>query len=76
MKRFFGAIRNKYFRASVQSGLNGSATMPTSGFTAVDNSTGASRAASELLAGLDAALEQINFEGINFLFYFLSVFRI
>src|SRR5436309_79023 len=62
MKHIFGAIKNKHVRASAQSGLNGSATLPTSGSTAVDNLTGASRAASELSAGLDAALDQIKFQ--------------
>lgn len=62
MKHIFSAIKNRHVRASAQSGLSRAATLPTSGFTAVDNSQGASRATAELSAGLDAALDQINFE--------------
>lgn len=64
MKQVIGALKNKHFRASAQSGLNTAARLPNSDFTTVDNSQGASRVASELLASLDAILHQIDFEGI------------
>jgi hypothetical protein len=67
MKHIFSAIKNRYVRDSTQSGLNRAATLPASGFTPVDNSTGASRAAAELSAELGAALDQINFEGNDLL---------
>ncbi|OCK78593.1 alpha/beta-hydrolase [Lepidopterella palustris CBS 459.81] len=47
MKHIFSAIKNRHVRASAQSGLSRAATLPTSGFTAVDNSQGASRATAE-----------------------------
>ncbi|KAK6528280.1 hypothetical protein TWF281_009526 [Arthrobotrys megalospora] len=63
MKWLLKAMRKKHTRKAVQSGLNVSATMPTSGSTAIDNSTGASNAAAELSARLGTALDQLDVEG-------------
>ena len=75
LKHIFGALKHKHVRASARSGLNRAATLPTSGFTAVDSLTGASRPASELSARLDAALDQIDIEDINNLLLSLLCLR-
>jgi hypothetical protein len=50
-------------RASVDSVLTKSTALPSSGFTFVDNSQGASAAVAELSRSLDTAFEQIELEG-------------
>lgn len=64
MRQVIGTLKNEHYRASAQSGLKRAARLPNSGFTDVENSQGASQVASELLASLDAILQQIDFESM------------
>jgi len=50
-------------RASANSALTTSTTLPNSGLTFVDNSQGSSAAVAELSRLLDIALEQFDYEG-------------
>ena len=63
MKRIFWAAKSRHFRTSTQLGLNVAGALPSSSSVPLDNSEGASRAASELSAALDTAFDQIDFEG-------------
>lgn len=64
MKRLLRHMKkHSYVRASTESALTTSTALPSSGFTFVDNSQGASAAVAELSRSLDTALEQIELEG-------------
>lgn len=56
-------LKRRDTRASVESGLDAANAVPNSGFIFVENSQGASAAASELSKLLDTAIEQIDLEG-------------
>ena len=56
-------MKHSEVRASTESALTTSAAVPSSGFTFVDNSQGASAAVAELSKSLDTAFEQIELEG-------------
>jgi len=64
MKRLLRRVKkHPEVRASTVSTLATSAALPSSGFTFVDNSQGASAAVAELSRSFDTALEQIELEG-------------
>jgi len=64
MKRLLRHVKkHSGVQASTVSALTTSAALPSSGFTFVDNSQGASAAVAELSRSLDTALEQIELEG-------------
>ena len=65
MKRLVSHIRHPRVRASTESALATSAAPPSSGFTFVDNSQGASAAVAELSKSLGLAFEQIELEGVT-----------
>ena len=65
MKRLLRQIKHPQVRASTESALTTSAALPTSGFTFVDNSQGASAAVAELSTALGTAFEQIELEGVT-----------
>ena len=56
-------LRNRRLRQGVASGLNASASTPTSGTTSGDNSTGASAASAEVIQYLDSCFDDMNAEG-------------
>jgi hypothetical protein len=64
MKRLVHSMKKHLkVQASTESALTTSAALPSSGFTFVDNSQGASAAVAELSRSLDTALDQIKLEG-------------
>lgn len=63
MKRLLRHMKRPQVRASTESALTTSAAPPSSGFTFVDNSQGASAAVAELSQSLGLAFEQIELEG-------------
>lgn len=64
MKRLLSRVKkHPEVRASTMSALATSAVLPSSGFTFVDNSQGASAAVAELSRSFDTVLEQIELEG-------------
>lgn len=54
----------RHIQASAESGLDASNAIPSSGFTFVENSQGASAAVSELSKSLGTAMEEVDLEGI------------
>lgn len=63
MKHFLRVVQQKRIRASAVAGLGISGQAPASGSAALNNSEGASQAAAELSAGMDAALNEMVIEG-------------
>jgi len=63
MKRLFRHMKNPEVRGSTESALKTSAALPSSDFTFVNNSQGASAAVAELSKYFDTAFEQIELEG-------------
>jgi hypothetical protein len=61
--RYLRFLKRRHIRASVESTLDAANAVPNSGFTFVENSQGASAAASELSRTLDTAIEQVDLEG-------------
>ncbi|KFY27699.1 hypothetical protein V491_00774 [Pseudogymnoascus sp. VKM F-3775] len=53
----------RHIQASAESGLDASNAIPSSGFTFVENSQGASAAVSELSKSLGTAMEEVDLEG-------------
>ena len=56
-------LKRRRVRASTESGLEASGSVPNSGFAFVDNSQGASAAVAELSRSLDLALEKMDLQG-------------